>query len=74
MMGKAFDNRIGTACLMTAMEDLADKDLKINLIGAIASQEEVGCRGAKVTIKKSILILLFALKDVQPMIHSHLNG
>ncbi|MEE8825104.1 putative aminopeptidase YsdC [Lentilactobacillus sunkii] len=52
MLGKAFDNRIGTACLITAMSDLSTKDMDINLVGAIAAQEEVGCRGAKVTVKK----------------------
>lgn len=52
MMGKAFDNRIGTACLMAAMSDLAEANLDVYLVGGIASQEEVGCRGAKVTIKK----------------------
>ncbi|WP_283678386.1 M20/M25/M40 family metallo-hydrolase [Lentilactobacillus sp. Marseille-Q4993] len=51
-MGKAFDNRIGTAALLTALEDLKDENLETNVIGAIAAQEEVGCRGAKVTVRK----------------------
>lgn len=52
MMGKAFDNRIGTSALLTTMHDLADEKLDYNLIGAVAAQEEVGLRGAEVTIKK----------------------
>lgn len=74
MMGKAFDNRIGTACLMAAMSDLAEANLDVNLVGGIASQEEVGCRGAKVTIKKYIQILRYVLKAARLMIPLHLNG
>lgn len=52
MLAKAFDNRIGTAALITAMQNLASVDLPINVIGAVASQEEIGTRGAKVTVRK----------------------
>ncbi|MHA3803215.1 M42 family metallopeptidase [Limosilactobacillus fermentum] len=52
MFGKAFDNRIGTAALLSTMHDFADKSFDYNLVGAVASQEEIGCRGAKVTVRK----------------------
>ncbi|EEI20319.1 Putative aminopeptidase YsdC [Lentilactobacillus hilgardii] len=52
MLGKAFDNRIGTAALITAMAELADDNFDFNLVGVAAAQEEVGCRGAKVTVRK----------------------
>lgn len=52
MLAKAFDNRIGTAALLTAMNELASAALPINVVGAVAAQEEVGTRGAKVTVRK----------------------
>ncbi|KRN10393.1 M42 family metallopeptidase [Liquorilactobacillus mali] len=54
MMGKAFDNRIGTAVVLTAIERLTQRKEKmgVNVVGALAAQEEVGCRGAKVTVRK----------------------
>ena len=50
--GKAFDNRLGCACIIETMKRLKDADLNINLVGAFAAQEEVGMRGAKVTSQK----------------------
>lgn len=54
MMGKAFDNRIGTAVVLSAIEKITQKNEKlgVNVVGALAAQEEVGCRGAKVTVRK----------------------
>jgi putative aminopeptidase FrvX len=52
MLGKAFDNRIGTAVILSVLNELQDKNLGVNLVGALAAQEEVGCRGAKVTIRQ----------------------
>lgn len=52
MMGKAFDNRLGTACAIKLMERLKDEKLKLNPIAALASQEEVGTRGAQVTSQR----------------------
>ncbi len=50
MFGKAFDNRLGCAALMMTMEALAKlSNLPFDVIGALASQEEVGTRGAQVT-------------------------
>ncbi len=57
-VGKAFDNRVGTFCLVEAMKLLKDNK---HVVGAIASQEEVGTRGAKVTaakVKPNIAIVL----------------
>ena len=49
MLGKAFDNRLGCAAAIEVMKRLEDVDLNVNLITALASQEEVGTRGAYVT-------------------------
>ncbi len=51
MMGKAFDNRIGCLCIIETMKKLKDANLDVNLVGAFASQEEVGLRGAIVTAR-----------------------
>lgn len=48
-MSKAFDNRIGCQCIIETLENVKDKSLAVTPVGAFASQEEVGCRGAKVT-------------------------
>ena len=52
MSGKAFDCRAGCACVLETLETLdmlSDKELAVNVVGALVSQEEVGTRGAKVT-------------------------
>ncbi|MFV0351632.1 MAG: M42 family metallopeptidase [Oscillospiraceae bacterium] len=49
MMGKAFDCRVGCACMMEVMSRLQDKKLPVRMVGALSSQEEVGTRGARVT-------------------------
>jgi len=50
LFGKAFDNRIGCASVIETMRRLKDfVDLPFDVIGALASQEEVGTRGAYVT-------------------------
>ena len=46
MIAKAFDDRIGCAIVLEALEALKQSDIKI--VGALSSQEEVGLRGAKV--------------------------
>lgn len=51
MRAKAFDNRIGCACEISLMNELAEIKLSVNVIGAISTQEEVGLRGAEVTSK-----------------------
>mgnify|MGYP002798522104 CR=1 FL=1 len=48
--GKAFDNRLGCACIIETMRELAkDSSLPGDVVGAFAAQEEVGTRGAAVT-------------------------
>ena len=49
MMGKAFDDRLGCAAIISALKELAGEKLSINITGAFASQEETGLRGATVT-------------------------
>lgn len=60
MIGKAFDCRLGCAAIVAAMEEVRDKALDVNVIGAWACQEEVGTRGAVVTanhIKPDVAIV-----------------
>lgn len=49
MMGKAFDNRLGCAAVIEVLKRLKKEKLPINVVGALAAQEEVGTRGAQVT-------------------------
>jgi putative aminopeptidase FrvX len=49
MIGKAFDNRLGCAALVSTLQELAGEELGVAITGAFASQEEVGLRGATVT-------------------------
>jgi len=49
MMGKAFDNRLGSAAIVSTMKELSGAALSVNVIGAFAAQEEMGLRGATVT-------------------------
>lgn len=61
--GKAFDNRAGCACIVDTMKQLyGERDsLPVNVVGAMAAQEEVGTRGAAVTaqIVKPDLAIVF---------------
>ncbi|ERL66682.1 M42 family metallopeptidase [Schleiferilactobacillus shenzhenensis] len=52
LLGKAFDNRIGTALLLETIKDLADEELAVDVVGSLSSQEEVGERGATVMVRK----------------------
>jgi putative aminopeptidase FrvX len=49
MIGKAFDDRLGSAAVISTFRELANDELPINVTGAFAVQEEVGLRGAVVT-------------------------
>lgn len=49
MCGKAFDNRLGCMCVLETLNAIKDLPLQVDVIGCIATQEEVGMRGAKVT-------------------------
>ena len=52
MIGKAFDNRLGCALVLETMEALEGMDLKLNVVGAISTQEEVGTRGVQINARK----------------------
>lgn len=52
MIGKAFDNRIGCACVLEVMKAASDIGNNKEVVGAIASQEEIGTRGAVITARK----------------------
>lgn len=49
MVGKSFDCRLGCAAILKTMHELAQQELKVDVVGACAAQEEVGVRGATVT-------------------------
>ncbi len=52
MLGKAFDNRIGCACVVAILDELKKKKIEVDVVGTISTQEEVGLRGSKVTSNK----------------------
>jgi putative aminopeptidase FrvX len=47
LIAKAFDDRLGCAAVLEALDALKDADLPVDLVGALSSQEEMGIRGAK---------------------------
>lgn len=49
LFGKAFDNRLGCVAVMEVLRRLQHETLPIDVVGALAAQEEVGMRGATVT-------------------------
>lgn len=49
MLGKAFDCRVGVAAVLETLQAVDGESLDVDVVGALASQEEVGTRGAKVT-------------------------
>jgi putative aminopeptidase FrvX len=51
MMGKAFDNRLGCAGVISTLKALEKEELHVDVVAGIASQEEVGARGAVVTTR-----------------------
>jgi putative aminopeptidase FrvX len=60
MIGKAFDNRLGCAAIISTLQELEKDELSVNITGAFAVQEEVGLRGATVTaqtVKPDIAIV-----------------
>lgn len=52
LLGKAFDNRIGTACMVDILRELDGLNLDVDIVASLSAQEEVGERGAQVTVKK----------------------
>lgn len=60
MIGKAFDNRIGCACVLETLRRVENDLLDINVVGTISAQEESGLRGAKIsaeTVKPDLAIV-----------------
>lgn len=51
LLGKAFDNRIGTACMADTLRELDGQDLNVDVIASLSAQEEVGERGAQIAVK-----------------------
>ncbi|WP_100489094.1 M42 family metallopeptidase [Sporolactobacillus pectinivorans] len=52
LMGKAFDNRIGTACLVDTLQELNGQALDVDVVASLSAQEEVGDRGAQITVRR----------------------
>lgn len=52
MMGKAFDNRLGCAAIQATLDLLGGEELAVDVVGAMATQEEMGTRGASVTARR----------------------
>ncbi|EST12707.1 M42 family metallopeptidase [Sporolactobacillus laevolacticus] len=52
LLGKAFDNRIGTAAMIDILRELDGQDLDVDIVASLSAQEEVGDRGAQVTVRK----------------------
>lgn len=48
LLGKAFDCRIGCACMVETLQALDTEELAVNLVATLTAQEEVGERGATV--------------------------
>lgn len=60
IFGKAFDNRLGCVAIVETLKRLEGENLPFEVIGAFASQEEVGMRGATVTsqvVKPDVAII-----------------
>ncbi len=49
MIGKALDNRLGCAGVISTLRSLEEEKLEVDVVAGIASQEEVGARGSVIT-------------------------
>jgi putative aminopeptidase FrvX len=60
-LGKAFDCRIGCACMIDVLDELQGAELAVDVVATLTSQEEVGERGALVAAKqvKADLAIVF---------------
>ena len=52
MIGKGFDCRLGCASIISTLQELQEMELEVDVIAGIASQEEVGVRGASLTCQR----------------------
>lgn len=60
MIGKAFDDRLGCASILSTLQELNGETLMVDVVAAFATQEEVGARGCVVTsrvVKPDIAIV-----------------
>ncbi|MBQ7082080.1 MAG: M20/M25/M40 family metallo-hydrolase [Oscillospiraceae bacterium] len=60
MLGKAYDCRLGCACVIETLKELQGEQLDVDVVGVFSTQEEVGTRGAQVaaqTVKPDIAIV-----------------
>ena len=62
--GKALDNRIGCAVLMSALRTLKDTIKNINVLGMFTCQEEIGAKGARVVAYNSQPCMTITLDTV----------
>ncbi len=53
IFGKAFDDRLGCAALLEVMKHHIQKDMALDVVGVLSSQEELGLRGVNVSVKKT---------------------
>ena len=52
LFGKAFDCRIGVACMIESFKELSQKDLAVDIVASLSTQEEIGLRGARVAVQE----------------------
>jgi endoglucanase len=50
-MAKAFDDRVGTALIVSALQELKDREHPNTIFGVATVQEEVGLRGATTSVR-----------------------
>lgn len=77
LFGKAFDNRVGCAAVIETLKKLsAHGDLNFDVVGALASQEEVGTRGAHVTsqVVKPDYAIVFEGSPADDLYYDHFTS
>ena len=62
IIGKAFDDRLGCAALLTVVKDLIISDLDVDVVGVLSTQEELGLRGVKVAVSNVTPDIAIALE------------
>jgi len=75
MMGKALDDRLGCAAIISVLNALAGDRLSVNVIGAFTAQEEIGLRGAIAaaqTVKPDISIAFEGTPADDTVVESYL--
>ena len=67
---KAFDCRLGCACVVETLKELKGQSLDVDVVGVFSTQEEVGTRGAQVaaqTVKPDIAIVFEGSPQTIPL-------